>query len=506
MLLRRKISFYLGIAMIFIMFITGTNSVYAVNAYTLEAREILSDNTEVDYPLWTGLLINEIDKKGDRRLAEALESELTSYGLDTNSLPLKIDYSHSECLPPVGRQYENSCVGWSTGYYLRTYQQAKDIGWAVKNAGSGISSHVFSPSFIYNQIRQENEKTDDAGAYISDAGSLLKNMGVASLEDFPYIPYDIYTLPDQADIQNAYPHRIREWRLLYSGIDSDSYIIQKTKEYLNTGDLVVAGNKIGDDFLYNLYEDQYGNSIITLENNPPYMHAFVIVGYDDTLITPDGIGAFKLVNSWGTAWGDGGFSYISYRAFAAGALEGYVFTDILNAQAQELPVDINDSVVFNMNFAGSGRYDIKVKTVNDQLVYEKNNLQGKPGINSLEWNGRDMAGNLAADGVYKLNIIPYSGETPKPTFSSDFNKSGRVTGASAQAYSYDNVIQYVNILITFKSNCFISIKVDYNGEVHEVIPAWPVLAGESDTYTIHKSDFDFNNKDLTKVKIVIDAY
>lgn len=463
---------------------------------TISSNIIYSDTT----PRWTGLLIDEIDRKGDRKLAAVLEDELRSYGLEASSLPSVLDYSHSEFLPPVGEQNENSCVAWSSGYYLRTFQQGNDIGWLVMESGNGNISRIFSPSFIYNQIRQGI----DGGAYIDDAGELLKNIGAATLEDFPYVPGDIYTMPGDSVIQSAYPHRIREWRLLYSDIDYDSYIIQKTKEYLNTGDLVVAGNRIGLKFQYP-YMDDEGNCIITREYNPPYMHAFVIVGYDDTLVTPNGIGAFKLVNSWGTSWGNDGFSYISYEAFAASALEGYVFTDLVNRESQELAVDINDSVIFNMDFSGTGRFDIKIKSITNKLIYEENSLQGVSGLNSLVWKGRDMEGNSVSDGAYRLNIIPYKGNIPKTAFIRNFNKAAKVQSASACAYRYDNVIQYVDIPINFKAEGILSIKVEYNCTVHELISNKAVEAGEFNTYTIYKKDFDFNNIDLNQVKIIIEV-
>jgi len=38
------------------------------------------------------------------------------------------------------------------------------------------------------------------------------------------------------------------------------------------------------------------------------------VGYDDTLTTHDGTGAFRMVNSWGPSWGQQGYFWMSYEA------------------------------------------------------------------------------------------------------------------------------------------------------------------------------------------------
>lgn len=463
----------------------------------------ITERTELICPNGTGLKVNGTVTKGDRKLAAALEGKLESYGMDTASLPLVVDHSSSVYLPPIGTQNENSCVGWSAGYYLRTYQQGRDIGWKVKDSGNAISSHVFSPTFIYNQIRQGGAGVD-GGAFMDDAGDLLKTVGAATLESFPYIPKDIYTLPDSSVILSAYPHRISQWMLLFSKMDSKEYIIQKTKEYLNTGDLVAVGSKVGLKF-QNPYMDDNGTSIITRENYPPYMHAYVIVGYDDTLVTPDGIGAFKLVNSWGENWGNGGFSYISYEGFSLNVLEGYVFTDLVNAVAQELSVDINDNTIFNINFAGEGRFDYKILDSENQTVYQENNLHGQQGLNTIVWGGSGTSGNRVSDGSYTFEITPYKGNAPKAPRSMEFCRASRVAAATASTYSYEGVIQYVNIPVTFKAAGSASVKIEYGGDTFELVSDDPVVAGESKVYTIYTKDFDFNNIDLSHTKIIIDV-
>ncbi|HZK85444.1 MAG TPA: hypothetical protein VFC58_12420 [Desulfosporosinus sp.] len=80
----------------------------------------------------------------DSQLKNSLVDKLKSGGLNLTQLPSKIDFSQSSYLPPVGAQKENSCVAWSVGYYLRTFQQAKDLRWIVGNN----PSHIFSSSYL----------------------------------------------------------------------------------------------------------------------------------------------------------------------------------------------------------------------------------------------------------------------------------------------------------------------------------------------------------------------
>ncbi|MGK0467392.1 FlgD immunoglobulin-like domain containing protein [Clostridium sp.] len=281
--------------------------------------ELESNVAQVKY---TGL-------KGEEKLStnhaveKALEDKLQANGLNLNQLPSKLDYSNLGYFPPIGNQQENSCVAWAAGYYLRTFQQAKDIGWGV---GSN-ARHIFSTSFIYNQI---NGGVDE-GATLNDAGNLLKNEGAATLYDFPYVAKDYLTQPSSEVIQKSGPNKIRDWYVLYTNNDSSDYIVQKTKEYLNTGDLPIVGMNVGFKWMYPLIRSD-GTSIVTTENYILGGHAVVVVGYEDNLVTPEGYGAFKIINSYGTNWGQQGYTYMTYEAFAKAALQGFVFTDLVNGE------------------------------------------------------------------------------------------------------------------------------------------------------------------------------
>ena len=58
-------------------------------------------------------------------------------------------------------------------------------------------------------------------------------------------------------------------------------------------------------------------------------HAITMVGYDDNRYG----GALKVINSWGQAWGDGGFFWMPYSFAASGIMsEAYVLEDAENSQ------------------------------------------------------------------------------------------------------------------------------------------------------------------------------
>ncbi len=457
-------------------------------------------DVEIIYPKWTGLITNDVRMKSSEVLPDNIEAELKNYGLDPSSLPPVVDYSGSQFLPPVGEQHENSCVGWAVGYYLRSYQQAKDFMWEVKQNDLIISDHVFSPTFIYNQI---NSGIDN-GSSLADASQLVLDTGVATMFDFPYISGDFYTRPSEAAILSAHPHRVKEWHRLFSKYDtSNQEIVQRIKEYLNTGDLVVAGSNIGYSFNYP-HKGTNGISIITTERNTPLKHAYVIAGYDDTFISSDGTGAFIILSSWGKDWGDQGFCHISYDAFTKNVIEGFVFTDLLNNVQGRMKLSVNNSVTFNILFSGACTFDYKILDDKNELIYEENGLKGTIEANSFIWDGYDMQDNKAADGKYILYLTTYNNGHPGKPITYTFEKISKAESINGITHVADCYIQSVDIPITHKTDGILDLLLDYGGVTHSIVKGKQIKAGESAVYNIDTATFDFNNKDLNKVNIVID--
>lgn len=272
--------------------------------------------------------IHEKGLSGDNKAEKSAELEvlvknyLRNHDYDLESLPKSVDYSNSEYLPPVQKQNGNSCVGWAVGYYLRTFQEGKEHGWDIMDGNSIDKNRVFSPYFIYNQI---NGSTDN-GATLQDAGKLLKCVGAATIGDFEE-PRGFDVKPSYDVVRKGYKYRIADFYKLFSRNDDSKMKINSLKEYLLTGDLPVIGIDAGHSWEKPHLNDR-GEYIVTMDDSYIGGHAVVVVGYDDELLTPDGIGAFKVLNSWGTEWGDGGYAYVSYEAMATDTINGVVYTDL----------------------------------------------------------------------------------------------------------------------------------------------------------------------------------
>jgi C1A family cysteine protease len=205
-------------------------------------------------------------------------------------------------MPPVGNQVgQGSCVAWSVGYYDKTHTEYVEHGW-----NDSLREHQVSPAFIYNQINGGR----DAGSTYGDAFQLICEQGACMWSDFPYDTSDYASWPSES----AYSRGIlyRGTSAYYIDVTTDAGI-NSVKQRLANGQTCVLGISCYDnmftiknfDNIYTVY-DKYGIN--------RGGHGVCIVGYDDNKDTKDGIGAFKLVNSWGTGWGDNGYWWMSYYA------------------------------------------------------------------------------------------------------------------------------------------------------------------------------------------------
>lgn len=222
------------------------------------------------------------------------------------ALPSSVDMSGH--FPQPGDQgQQSSCVGWAVAYALKSYQEAIERHWALNS-----QDHIFSPAYIYNQIKMSSDCTKGGANYI-EALNLLRREGVAPWSAFPYDATTCSKIPDRATKQTALPYIIADWRRV--NVQDETEV----KNQLAAGFPVLSGIVIDMPFYRlakNVVYTQYSGQSLGA-------HAVVVVGYDDNK------SAFKIINSWGTNWGESGFGWLSYSAFRQIAREGYVAQDVV---------------------------------------------------------------------------------------------------------------------------------------------------------------------------------
>lgn len=232
-----------------------------------------------------------------------------------DELPASVDLSRS--LPPPGHQgNQNSCVGWAVAYALKTYQEQRELNWQVERSpGQPHSDRVFSPSFIYNQINNGQ----DGGSLFTDAFAVLSEQGAAPLSAMPYSAYN--TPIPAAARQAARQYRINTWRRV------NVQDLREMKAQLNAGLPVVIGALVDDGFV----ALRAGQTWRATNGAVRGGHAMLVVGYDDAR------NAFKVINSWGRDWADGGYAWIDYDHFRRVTREAYVVQDARNGPGPQTP-------------------------------------------------------------------------------------------------------------------------------------------------------------------------
>jgi len=205
-------------------------------------------------------------------------------------------------MPPTGDQGgQGSCAAYAITYYHRTQLEYHERHWDLTDP-----HHQFSPAFTYNQVNGGG----DNGSGFDNNMPLICDQGVANLVDCPYNDGDPVSWPSETAYARALPYRCKEWNWFRT---NDTSGVNKIKQLLANGSTAceaiwVWGNFdgiAGHDYMYCVADKEGSNR---------GGHLVTFVGYDDTLTTHDGVGAFRMVNSWGPSWGQQGYFWMSYEA------------------------------------------------------------------------------------------------------------------------------------------------------------------------------------------------
>lgn len=228
-----------------------------------------------------------------------------SYSPDGLSLPSSYDISSQSVFPMVGNQRsQGSCAAWAATYYAYGYLEAKDNGWTDAKAGTN-KSHLMSPAWTYNKVNGGS----DHGSWMGENFQIAIEWGVASQATHPYNDNDDVGWGGPEAFREAPLHRAASYQV--HSLTGDQAVNQ-VKEMISQDRPITFAMNAG------YYTFDNGKYIVTAEEyeaGASLNHAQTVVGYDDS-VTEDGeVGAFRIVNSWGSGWGNGGYYWITYQAF-----------------------------------------------------------------------------------------------------------------------------------------------------------------------------------------------
>jgi hypothetical protein len=208
--------------------------------------------------------------------------------------PSTIPTSFELTTPPVGNQgNEGICVPFAIAYAARSIEYY----YSTNASGYSNSTDVFSPEYAYNLT-----KFSDCGSGTSMTAvlDLLQQQGVCTWQMMPYNDLNGCSLmPDNSQTQNAGNYKIASYaKITNSDKVAIKTMIASKHPVIAT---ILADNSFVNaktGFLWKVYS---GAGLLP--------HTLIICGYDDAK------NAYKVMNSWGTTWGDAGYSWIDYDFF-----------------------------------------------------------------------------------------------------------------------------------------------------------------------------------------------
>ncbi|MBN1695974.1 MAG: hypothetical protein JW881_00550 [Spirochaetales bacterium] len=228
---------------------------------------------------------------------------------------LAADVDLSAYFPKPGDQgMIGSCTAWATAYACKSFHENIEREW-----GADKNDHIFSPSYIYNQINGGV----DQGSAIEYAVALVIEKGCASLATMPYTE-NFLLQPSQ----NAHLEAQNYRALSFARVDFTD--TESVKRVLSEGNAVLFGLEMFENLWF-----YTGGVYDTIDGPSLGGHAMCAVGYDE------GKQAFKVINSWGDYWGEGGYVWLHYDIFTRYTMTAIVMYDQVVYHPEEAAVPVN---------------------------------------------------------------------------------------------------------------------------------------------------------------------
>jgi len=226
----------------------------------------------------------------------------------TRTLPKS--YSLKEFAPkPLNQLDYPTSAAWATSYGALTIIEAQQ----TKRTGKEITEKSFSPLFPYFYSLGETQKFNSSQQVsIAQILKAMKNYGTPRFTEFPV--RSVTHSPEKKKVA-ASQNKISEFARLYDSNDSNTKKLEAIKTTLSENLPVVIAMHYGKSFEYakGFWQPRESFSIDLPTK------ALCIVGYDDDKYG----GAFEVMNSQGTEWGNDGFLWIPYEDFIEFTRQAY---------------------------------------------------------------------------------------------------------------------------------------------------------------------------------------
>ena len=254
---------------------------------------------------------------------------------DAGKNPLPEAVSLLKFAPSRGNQgQQGSCVAWSCAYSAQTILTAAATG-------ADPNQIVFSPSYLYNQIRLEGCQ----GSYLQRAMEAMQSNGGVPLSRYPYDEQDCEREPGESAKNVGRQNVIHGFTRLTNGDNVNEISVRGIKEHLAKNAPVAIGMMVGQSFM----QDMMGKELWQpqgMDQSQMGMggHAMSVIGYDDRKFG----GAFQIMNSWGPEWGNDGVGWVRYGDFKTYVREAYGIDPLpKRSDVANIPLECNIGLVNN---------------------------------------------------------------------------------------------------------------------------------------------------------------
>lgn len=253
------------------------------------------------------LFINIGDSKGQGLVFnDSIKTQLFSNyeKAEISRAPLPSNYSLKPYAPYVHFQLGSECVAYSFAT-AHTILEAIAYDWRDQKF---ISVNSYSPHFIYYRNKEKGDDECSIGLDPFKVSQDVLNVGMAKLSDVEcpdYYPCSLesrlcsfYPPSYAGDLASASRNKLDEIYIIEN--------VQQLRTAIASARPVVVGMQVPESFneAGTLWTPKLGDS-----PEKGYGHAMVAIAYDDFKYG----GAIQLMNSWGSKWGDEGYTWVKYE-------------------------------------------------------------------------------------------------------------------------------------------------------------------------------------------------
>jgi hypothetical protein len=213
---------------------------------------------------------------------------------------------------PRNQGIQGSCTSWATGFAMGSFFMKNGVSYSS-------NADVCSPAYLYNQVKYTN--CSGGSTYPANL-NMMKNNGVCTLTEMPYNENDCNTQPNSTQHTAATKNKILKWELA----NKNDITNIKTLLYSGLPVMIAVNVDVSFDNLQSPYIWKAKSGAVRGG------HAITVTGYDNSK------NAFKVQNSWGSNWKDGGYLWIDYNFFPSAVIgnECYVAYPIKSSPTDNL--------------------------------------------------------------------------------------------------------------------------------------------------------------------------